>query len=285
MKAPPYVHVPAERVLRHILNTGADRTTATRCRRLPAAEGPPTFTGPFYLADIGPPGAPLLLELRLVPVDGATGLALLMTNERYPRDLAAMGAQIQRAVESRGVTFDGIVAPESLGTKLTQEIARNVGPWTLHTTLQKGKLVAGADGNLTIVPPKAWIGENDGVPAASATTGTASRQRLYLDPAIAERFRTLERGVLLVDDARLSSGTLNASIALLKKHEVPIAAVATVLNEHDSVETIDGVPYVYLTKLPLFDRVEGDRWRPRPGTYEGLEHFWMEDPVPRTGDD
>jgi len=275
----PYIHVPPERVLRHMLNTNADRAAAARCRRLPATDDPPDFTGEFYLADIGPPGAPLLLELRLVPIDATTGIALLMTNERYPRDLAAMGAQIQRAVEGRGILFDGVIAPESLGPKLTQEIARNLGPWTLHTSLQKGKIIAGDDGAPTVVPPKAWIDDAAGVPASSATTGIASRQRLYLDPAIAARFRLLDRGVLLVDDARLSSGTVNASIALLKQHAVPIAAVATVLNEHDPVEAIDGIPYVWLTKLPLFDRLDSGAWRPRAGSYDGLEDFWIETPV------
>jgi hypothetical protein len=273
------IEVAPDRVLRHMLRAPEQLARPMRVRVQSAAEGePPVFTSPFFLANIGSGDNPLLLDLRFAETDHGFGIALLMTNERYPRDLTLMAGEILRRVQVLAVPFDGVIAPESLGSKLSQEIARQSGEYTLHTTLQKGKPRIDANGNFVIGAPKAWIPDDQGVVVSSGTSHPAAQQKLYIDPKIAHRLSSLPNGVLLVDDARLSSGTVSSSIALLRHMNIRIAAVATVLNEHDPVYEISSIPYIWLTKLPIFDRVEGG-WQPRPNSYQGLEAFYIETDV------
>ncbi len=270
------VAVPPERVLRHMLNSQADRTKPVSCRRLSCTNEPPVFTSGFYLANIGTTENPLLLELRLVEVSDSMGIALLMTNERFPRDLTSIAEQIIDQLAQANVEFDAVIAPESLGPKITQEIARIKGPWTLHTSLQKGKLQQNSKGEFSLGPPKSWVEPSSGIDLSSATTANKSHQRLYLDQDIGRCFQGLKNGVLLVDDARLSSGTIDNSIKLLQKMQIPVAAVATVLNEADPVAEISSVPYFWLTKLPLFERCP-QGWRPKADSYKGLDYFYLEE--------
>lgn len=270
------LEIPAERVLRHMLNSQADRTKPVSCRRLSCTDEPPVFSSGFYLANIGPVENPLLLELRLVEVSDSLGIALLMTNERFPRDLVCMAEQIIDRLDQAGIEFDAVIAPESLGPKITQEIARIKGPWTLHTSLQKGKLQQDAAGEFSLGPPKSWVEQGSGIDLSSATTANKSHQRLYLDQDIARCFKDLKHGVLLVDDARLSSGTISNSIKLLQQMHIPVAAVATVLNEADPVAEISSAPYFWLTKLPLFERCD-QGWKPKAESYTGLDYFYLEE--------
>jgi adenine/guanine phosphoribosyltransferase-like PRPP-binding protein len=269
------LEIPANRVLRHMLRPRQTLIQPMRVQVLPADDDSPVFTSPFYLANIGPADDPLLLDLRFAQTDHGFSIALLMTNERYPYDLTTIAGEILRRVQAQGITFDGVVAPESLGSKLSQEIARLCGDYTHHTTLQKGKPRTNEAGNVSVAAPKAWIGEDCGIAVSSGTSHPAAQQKLYLDPLIAEQLGALPNGVLIVDDARLSSGTVTSSIALLRQMNVPIAAVATVLNEHDPVSEVDGIPYIWLTKLPIFDR-SANGWTARAGSYRGLPAFYVE---------
>jgi hypothetical protein len=267
------LEIPANRVLRHALRPRQTLTQAMRVQVLPADGDTPLLTSLFYLANIGSADNPLLLDLRFAQTDHGFSIALLMTNERYPYDLTTIAGEILRRMD--GIPFDGVVAPESLGSKLSQEIARLRGDYTPHTTLQKGKPRADEAGNVIVAAPKAWITEECGIAVSSGTSHPAAQQKLYLDPLIAEQLSALPNGVLIVDDARLSSGTVTSSIKLLRQMNVPIAAVATVLNEHDPVDEVDGIPYIWLTKLPIFDR-GADGWTPRAGSYRGLPAFYVE---------
>lgn len=277
MTTPLQVELPPERVLRHILRPATDLSESMSVQVIPANTEPiPTLAGPYYLANIGSDDAnPLLLELRFAATDHGFSIALLMTNERYPIDLMVIAKEFMGRLADQNIAFDGVIGPESLGPKLSQEIARLKGDYTPHTTLQKGKPRADDDGNVTVAAPKAWIDDDSGVAVSSGTSHPAAQQKLYIDPLVAEKFASLPNGVLLVDDARLSSGTVSSSIELLNKMNIKIAAVATVLNEHDPVDEVDGIPYIWLTKLPIFDKVEGG-WQPRAGSFQGLDNFFVE---------
>jgi hypothetical protein len=141
------------------------------------------------------------------------------------------------------------------------------------TSLQKGKVRVTPDGQIAVGPPKEWIGEDDGIEVHSGTSHPAARQKLYLDPKIAARMRELGHRVLLVDDARLTAGTITASLALFNRLGIPVSGVATVLNEGDPTNTIGGIPFVWLTKLPLFANIAGGM-KPIAGTYDGLDRFY-----------
>ncbi|MCA9881521.1 MAG: hypothetical protein KC615_06005 [Anaerolineae bacterium] len=277
MTTPFELELPPWRVLRHILRATSDLSEPMRIQVVPADTDPiPILEGPYFLANIGSEDTnPLLLELRFAATDHGFSIALLMTNERYPIDLNVIATEFLRRLQALDIAFDGVIGPESLGPKLSQEIARLKGDHTPHTTLQKGKPRADADGNVTVAAPKAWISDESGVAVSSGTSHPAAQQKLYIDPLVAQKFAELPNGVLLVDDARLSSGTVSSSIELLNNMNIKIAAVATVLNEHDPVEQIDSIPYIWLTKLPIFDRVEGG-WQPRSGSFQGLENFFIE---------
>lgn len=271
------ISVPQWHVLRHILRPATDLTQPMQVRVVAAEpESPPLLESNYYLANIGDDDAePLLLELRFAMTDHGFAIALLMTNERYPIDLTTIAQQFIKQLEKRSISFDAVIAPETLGPKISQEIARLHGDYTPHTTLQKGKPRANDAGEVSVQAPKAWIDDSSGIAVSSGTSHPAAQQKLYIDPKIAAKFAELPNGVVLVDDARLSSGTVSSSMELLKRMNIKIAAVATVLNEHDAVDEIDGVPYIALTKLPVFDQQENG-WQPRPGSYEGLEHFFIE---------
>lgn len=272
--------IPTEHILHHILRHGEQLPPYQRVQVLPATDNPPVFPSPYYLANIGRQEDPRLLELRFEKINPETGIALLMTNERYPRDLEIMAKEIRTRMDERGIAFDAVVAPESLGSKLSQEIARQVGPDTMTTTLQKGKMQQlEPQGDLFVGSPKPWIGHDHGVTVSSGTSHEGSKQKLFLDPKIAEVFRAQSSGVLVVDDARMTSGTVESSIRLLRSQDIPIAAVATVLNEAEATDTLryedEDIPYVWLTKLPLF-RPTQQGMQPIPGTYDGLDKFYLE---------
>lgn len=290
--------VPSDRVLRHFLHTGEPQPENISVRVVPTStESPPIFHSPTYLANIGSePFDPLLLELRFVPtelgtaqvkpdwrskslVDDKVRIALLMTNERYWSDLASMGEEMYKRVKERGISFDALIAPEVLGPKLSQEIARIAlkkdGQRIYLTSLQKGKPRLDEDGRFSVGPPKPWVEETAGIPVSSGTSHLAARQMLFLDQDIAAHIKELGLKVLLVDDALLTRGTLDAARELLTQMEIPISGIATVLNEGSPIDQVDGIPYVWLTKLPLFASVPGGL-EPIPGTFDGLDHFYIE---------
>jgi len=266
--------IPPERYLHHLFNDHYPGQPIN-VEAIPAdSDQPPIFTDPFFLANIGSGEKPILLELRFVPTDHDFWIALLMTNERYPRDLEVMAEEIISRAGERNIDFDAVAAPASLGTHLSQEIARQMGALTPVLALQKGKAVREKNGQIIIDTPKAWIDGKAGIDVSSGTSRSDSLQKLYADQAIVEALGP--RKVLLVDDARLSSGTLDSSLILLGEMGVNITGAATVLNEAGPVDEIgiDRIPYVYLTKLPIFDPVE-EGLQPREGSYQGLNHFYI----------
>lgn len=284
------ISIPRERILAHFL----DREISEQMTFIkePAGKNRLAFTGDFYFANIGAEDNPLILELRFEPtaltpqdvnpnfqadlLDNQVRIALLMTNERYQNDLEQMGREILNQVEKREIEFDAVVAPDSLGSKLSQEIARlrsAEGKPVYLTSIQKGKAGLDKKGNLKVGSPKPWISEESGVEVNSGTSHAGSRQKLYLDPKIAEEMARRKQKVLLVDDARLTEGTINSAVALLKQFNLEVAGIATVLNEGSPVKEIDSIPFVWLTKLPLFARTK-DGLEPIPGTFDGLEHFY-----------
>lgn len=294
---PELIRLPKSRILRHFMhNDRSSGDTVLVTRQSAESDPPPTFTTPFYLANIGSPEYPLLLELRFEPIaatveriapdiqmpeglDKHVRIALLMTNERYITDLMALGNELYARVRARDIAFDAIVAMESLGPKLSQEVARVVlereGRNLLFTSFQKGKPRVDDQGNVTVGPPKPWIEESAGIDVNSGTSHPAAKQRLFLDQKVASYIRENNLRVLIIDDARMTQGSINTGVALLRRSQIPIAAVATILNEGEPTDTIDGIPYIGLTKLPLFMPVTGGL-RPIPGTYRGLAHFYRE---------
>ncbi len=290
------MHIPQERILRHFLH---ERTASPQVDiEVIPSQGttPVVFKTPFYLANIGNAANPLLLELRFEPIaatvhkiapsidrtafsDNHVRIALLMTNERHITDLMAMGSELYARVKDRGIAFDAIVAMESLGPKLSQEVARVVYEREkrniLFTSFQKGKPRVDDSGNVTVGPPKPWIVESAGIDVSSGTSHPAARQRLFLDQKVAEYMRSNSLRVLVIDDARMTQGSINTGVALLKRFNIPVAAVATILNEGDPTDEIEGIPYIGLTKLPLFMPVE-DGLQPIPGSFRGLECFYRE---------
>jgi adenine/guanine phosphoribosyltransferase-like PRPP-binding protein len=225
----------------------------------------------FFLAQIGTAEEPLFLELRFEEASPGIWIALLMTNERVPRDLTAISARIIAETRRRGIAFEAVIGVDALGARLSQEIARQSGEYTLSTTFQKGKPHL-RDGALEVGPPKEWVREEDSVPVSSGTSAFA-RQALFLDHKIAGALG--QAPVLIVDDSRLTSGTVNASIALARKMGLNIAAVTTVMNEADPTDVVEGVPYVSLVKIPIFHRDEAGL-HPTEGSFEGVRWFYQE---------
>ncbi|MFH1086040.1 MAG: hypothetical protein V1772_09790 [Chloroflexota bacterium] len=280
MDAEPIIHVPETAILRNVLHRvpagrtreAAGRTTAA-LRVIPAERKPRPVWSPeaFYLAPIGTPEEPLFLELRFEEASPGVWIALLMTNERLPRDLTAISRRIIQELGRRGLAYGAVIGVESLGAKLSQEIARQTGDYTLTTTFQKGKPHF-HDGQLAVGPPKEWVRDHDSVPVASGTSAFA-RQALFLDHKIAQVIA--DTPVLIVDDSRLTSGTVNASIALAHIMGLNIAAVATVMNEADPTERVEGVPYVALVKIPVFHRDDAGL-HPTEGTFDGVREFYRE---------
>src|SRR5689334_624075 len=89
------IEVAPDRVLRHMLRSSEQLTRPMRVRVQRATDAPaPVLSSPFYLANIGSADHPLLLDLRFAETDHGFWISLLMTNERYPRDLALMASEI-----------------------------------------------------------------------------------------------------------------------------------------------------------------------------------------------
>jgi len=264
-----------ERVLRHMFQNREDLERPLEAKRVSAMDRPLPIFKDYFLANIGADNQnPLLLELRLVDTDHGFSIALLMTNERYPYDLEMISKEMISRLKKANIGFEVVVAPDSLGSRLAQEIARQKGPHFPVTSLQKGK-PREENGGFRVGPPKAWIEEESGVAVASGTSHPLAQQKLYLDQATAKIIKENNWRVLWVDDARLTKGTSQSSIELLKgRFGLEIAAMATVLNEAEPTDNIDGIPYIGLTKLPVFDRVEGG-YLPREGSFEGLEYFYL----------
>lgn len=285
--------VPEQRLLRHVLCYKEKPRGPAKILQVPATDSPPLIQSDFYLANIGSYEEPTLLELRFEPIpsevkkldenaeptDPRIHISLLMTNERHPiLDLRPMGSLLNKAVGERGIEYEVIIAPESLGSKLSQSMAeaawREEGRLIYITSLQKGK-PAEAEGNFFIGSPKPWIEESAGIAVASGTSNTATQQRLYLDQKIARAINENHWRALLVDDARLTQGTINSSVELLQSMDINIAGIATVLNEGDPADNLHGIPFVFLTKLPLNMKV-AEGYKPIPGTYDGLDYFYLE---------
>lgn len=293
--------VPPERLLRHIFSRDRESPiNPARFFRLPAkVDDAPVFGGKTYFANIASEIDPLLLELRFEPIeifvsevwpaysppegsDEKARIALLMTNERFAYDLEIMGREIYRRVKQRDIVFDAVVAPEILGPKLAREVAKAAYRLDKRevyiTTLQKGRPMINKNGTISVGPPKPWVDKDSGIAVSSGTSRQGSLQRMYLDQAIAARMRQLKMKVLLVDDARLTQGTIDSGIRLLQRMKLPIAGIATVLNEGSPVDNINCIPFVWLTKLPLFMPVPNGL-QPIPGTYKELRFFYQEVPV------
>lgn len=269
------VMIAEANILRHVFRREAAVPSHSRFGIVEARHGAGlSFENRFYHANVGTPDKPVLLELRFEETDHGFWIALLMTNERYPRDLEILAQQIDQRVRERGIDYDAVLAPESLGPPLGNALARLNGQRFPATSLQKGKPRIGEDGVFGIGPPKAWIGMDDGIPASSGTSHSAVRQMLFLDPQWARLARERKWRVLLVDDARLTGGTLDSSLDLARRIGLHVVAAATVLNEAEPVDSLGGIPYVWLTKLPLFTGELGSL-RPAAGTYDGLGHFYL----------
>jgi hypothetical protein len=268
------LEVPERAILRNVLHRQPVGKTTARLRMVDAAQRPLLAwrQDQFFLANIGTAEEPLFLELRFEEASPGIWIALLMTNERIPRDLTAISRRIIEELERRGIPFEATIGVETLGAKLSQEIARQKGEYTLTTTFQKGKLHV-SDGRLEVGPPKEWVSREDSVPVSSGTSAFA-RQALFLDQKIAAALG--QTSVLLVDDSRLTSGTVHASIALAQKMGLNIAAAATVMNEANPTDTVMGVPYVSLVKIPIFTRDEAGLLRPAEGSFEGVPWFYQE---------
>src|SRR5688500_18656320 len=97
------VLIPPDRILRHVLRSPEQLNQAMTLRVYPANFEPPTFRDRFYLANIGSDDEPLLLDLRFAETDRGFWIALLMTNERYPRDLTVMASEISRRLRERRI--------------------------------------------------------------------------------------------------------------------------------------------------------------------------------------
>ena len=110
---------------------------------------------------------------------------------------------------------------------------------------------------MTVGPPKPWIEESAGIDVNSGTSHPAARQHLFLDQKVAAYMKRKNLRVLVVDDARMTQGSINTEVALLRRSGIQIAAITTVLNEGQPTDEIYGIPFVGLTKLPLFMRVPG----------------------------
>ena len=225
----------------------------------------------FFLANVGTEQCPLFLELRFEEASPGVWIALLMTNERQPRDLTALAERIIAETNRRGIEFGAVIGVESLGAKLSQEIARQSGEYTLTTTFQKGKPRM-VHGSLVVGPPKEWVRAEDSV-AVSSGTSTFATQSLFLDQKIAAALG--ETPVMIVDDSRLTSGTVHASIELARKMGLNLSVVATVMNEADPTDSVEGVPYVSLVKIPVFGK-DSEGLHPTEGTYEGVPWFYQE---------
>jgi len=288
VKFPSEILVPRNRVMNHIFNR-EQLPDQLRYAVIPSSQLPPIYPDGFYPANIGTLVDPLILELRFEPISMKVGqidptvssfseddrvrIALLMTQERSAKDLELLGRTMYERVKD--ISFDVVIGPESLGSKLALEIARaaNVdGREVFPTSLQKGKMNGSHIG-----PPKEWITEEYGIEVSSGTSSNGVKQKLYLDPRYANLIKDMHWNVLLADDARLTMGTITASLELFKKLGISVTGITTVLNEGSPIHSIANtegkeIPFRWLTKLPLSHLVSGGI-QPIPGTFNGLEYF------------
>lgn len=268
------INVPETSILKHICHRVVPEQKMTRLRVVDTSQRPlPTWSpDSFYLADIGEEEEkPLFLELRFEEASEDLWIALLMTNERTPRDLELMAIRLNNEIRQRGIEFKAVIGVEALGSKLSQEMARLLGPNTLQTTFQKGKpRVKNRD--LVVGPPKNWVDLSDFIVVRSGTSGQAP-QAIFMDRKIAEVLG--DTPTVIVDDARLTSGTIDGSIKLARKMGINIACVATILNEAEPTEEIMDVPYVSLVKIPVFSK-DDQGFHPIEGSFEEVENFYIE---------
>ncbi len=267
------ITISENKILRHICHPIPDSQKTAEIQKIPVDKNrlPAWPPDSFYLADIGTETDPLLLELRLEPASEDLWIALLMTNERTPRDLEAISRRLNQKLNQEGIDYQVAIGVETLGSKLSQEMARLKGPNTLLTSFQKGKPRL-EKGKLILGPPKNWISLDNSVTVRSGTGGKAP-QALFMDPKIAAALEN--KPVVIVDDARLTSGTMNSSIELARKIGLNLTAVATVLNEADQTQQLKGVPYISLTKVPVFNR-DNNGLHPVEGSFNGVRNFYLE---------
>jgi len=267
------IFVPESSILRHVCHSLEAKSGLTKLEVIDAQNRPLPVWNPdsFYLANIGEDRNPLFLELRFEEASKGLWIALLMTNERRPRDLESMGRRLMEKINQRGIKFEAVIGVEASGSKLSQEIARLVGQYTLQSTFQKGKPRI-ENGRFVIGPPKEWVGLSDSVVVTSGTSGK-SPQAIFMDRKIAHVFS--DKPTLILDEARLTSGTLNSSIELARKMGINVVAVATVLNETEPADKIDQIPYFNLVKLPVFTK-DDKGFHPIEGSFNGVECFYQE---------
>ncbi|MCL5994549.1 MAG: hypothetical protein M1546_00650 [Chloroflexi bacterium] len=292
------IAVPTVRILHHFLRDGEPFTDVSTLQVIPAdLLPPPTFTSDFYLTNIGPSEEdPTFLELRFEPsnlevariapelapiaTDRYIYLCLLMTNERYEDELVAQGRLLIKALERRGITDYALLTADALGPRLTQamqtvfrtEYVRRV----YATSFQKGRVQAGT---ALIGPPKNWVDESAGTEVRSGTSKSGSVQKIYLDQKIRDKLIALGKEVVVLDDARLTGGTIESMVRHCQQCGIKVKAVASVLNETEPTDTVtingQDYPFVWLTKLPLMVKTK-DGYRPIQGTYQGLRYFYVE---------
>lgn len=267
------IGVPEEAILRHICHQVEPGRETTRLRVVDAQARPlPVWDlDSFYLANIGTLEEPLFLELRFEEASEGLWIALLMTNERTPRDLEFMGRRLIEEIQARGIEFEAVIGVEASGSKISQEMARLLGPTTLQTTFQKGKSRI-QDKKLVIGPPKEWVDASDYVLVTSGTSGKAP-QAIFMDQKIAQVFG--DRPTVIVDEARLTSGTVNSSIELARMMEINPVCVVTILNEAEPTEEIMGIPYIGLVKIPVFSKND-QGFHPIERSFTGVGYFYQE---------
>ena len=264
-------------ILRHISHpvepgqeTTKLRVIDARRRRLPTWD-----PGAFYLANIGDREDALFLELRFEELHRELWIAVLMTNERRPRDLELVASRLIEKIHQRGIGFEAVIGVEALGSKLSHETARLLGPNTLQTTFQKGKTIVEqreGETQFAIRPPREWVDRSDFALVRPGTSRKAP-QTIFMDRKIAQVFG--DTPAVVIDDSRITSGTIDASIKLARTMGINLVCTATVLNEAAPTAEIMGVPYVSLVKIPVFSR--DDRgFHPIEGSFEGVELFHIE---------
>ena len=291
------ISVSSDRIMSHFLRLGEPVQDVMRYTVIPTNRPQaPLYTDGFYPINIGSLEDPLILELRHEPIslhvhdlkpdypytseDDRVRIGLLMTNELYPHYLQLIGREMLRRVDERGIQFDVAIGPESLGSKLSNAIAEAAFDTSggerrpFATSLPKGKVKVNEDGSFVVGPPKEWIRQQDGIEVSSGTSNARALQKLFLDSRIGSVIREKKLNVLLVDDARLTQGTITSSLALFDQLGIHVTGIATVLNEGDPVDSIKDIPFVYLNKSPLF-ALERGGVRPIPGTYNGLSNFYV----------
>lgn len=267
------IHVPPERLLMDTTRPNwleIQKKAGLKVELVPASK-PPIYTGSHFLTNIGrDPYKPVLLDLRFAPIDSINNISLLMTDQRTPRVLDGMASELVRLL--KGFEFDAIIAPQSLGPLLSTSVARLIDPDIPCAAVMKGKPMF-VDGESTIGAPKQWINPNIYVEFRSGTSHEGTVQRFYMDDTYIFNWESFK--VVLVDDARLSEETIRASLQIASKHGLEIVGIATVLNEHGITDSINGIPYVSLTTLPLSEKTSKG-YAPIQGTYGGLDFFYKE---------